>query len=369
MKTGVFPTTIDFAFSGRCNLRCKHCNTSSTWNAENELSFDEIVYVFDMLKDCKIFNLNLYGGEPFFYPRIYDLLEILDKYPFRFSILTNGTLIDRDIVLRLKKMRFLEIVQISLDGSIPEVHDWQRGEGSFRKTMKGVELLLAEGVPLKLKAVINRNNYNDIEGMVDLAAGLGLGGMDFGDAVECGRAAVNSEQMCLGGDIHRSMMETVFALSAKYPGFQIGGTLGQKMGMLMDFYANGKGNGKRGNFNICPAGSDILSIRSDGKVVPCSAFWTLVCGDVRKNTLKEIWADSEVLDKIRALAEEPLKKYKTECARCDYVSYCNGGCRASAYYASGGDLKGIDASNCYIFSDIYGFRIPEETVLAERKIK
>ena len=364
-----FPTTVDIALTGRCNLRCKHCNTSDTWRVEDELSFEEIIKVFDELKKNKIFHLNLFGGEPFYYPRIYELLEILNSYPFRVTILTNGTLIDEVAIKYLKGMRFLETVQVSIDGSTSEIHDWQRGEGSFSESIESVKQLISSGVSTNIKAVINTHNYKDIEGMVKMALELGLSSMDFSDAIECGRAAVYASDMQFEGEVHSFIMKEMFRMKKKYPGFYIGGTLGQKIGMLEDFYKKGPGGGKRGTFSTCPAGQNMLSIRSDGKVVPCSAFWTLICGDIRKETLTSIWTGSKVLKEIRALAEEPLTGTCKECKECDYLSYCNGGCRAAAYYVSGNNLKGIDPSNCLVFGDKYGYRIGKEIVLSEEELK
>lgn len=362
-----FPFTVDFAITGRCNLRCKHCNTSDTWDLKSELSFVELIGVLDQLKKEKVFEVNIFGGEPFCHPRIYDLLEAANDYPIRFTVLTNGTLIDDAAAKRLKKIRFFETVQVSMDGSCPETHDWQRGRGSFEKAIEGVKNLIHNQVPVKLKAVINTHNHTDIENMIKLAKGLGMGGMDFGDAVECGRAAVFAGDMKFEGEVHRRIMEDLFCFREKYPGFVIGGTLGQKMEMLEDFYGNGPGKGKRGTFSTCPAGQTMLSIRSDGKVVPCSSFWTLVCGDVRARTLKDIWDNSEVLNNIRSLSEEPLASGDPSCGDCDYLSYCNGGCRASAYYSSGKSLKGLDRTNCLVFSGLHGFRPDKDTVLTGRE--
>ncbi|MCK4851694.1 MAG: radical SAM protein [Candidatus Omnitrophica bacterium] len=366
MKKIPFPTTVDLALTGKCNLRCKHCNTSGTWNLENELSFKEILNVLDELKKEKIFNLSLFGGEPFCYDRIFELFEALNDYPVRVTILTNGTMIDGTAVRYLKKMRFLEVVQISVDGSSSAVHDWQRGEGSFQKSLEAVKLLIENGLPVRIKAVINAHNYTDIGNMAGLALDLGLGGMDFGDAVECGRAAAFADDLRFSGQIHRVIMETVFALKKKHPDFNIGGTLGQKMEMLTDLYENGPGMGDRGTFSTCPAGQNMLSIRSDGKVVPCSAFWTMVCGDIRESSLSDIWNDSGVLNDIRALADEPLTESSAECDKCDYLTYCNGGCRAAAYYTSGRDLRGIDRANCLVFSGLHGYRVSKETVLSQQ---
>jgi SynChlorMet cassette radical SAM/SPASM protein ScmE len=362
-----FPTEVDLALTGRCNLQCKHCNTSDTWDLDNELSFDEITALLNQLKGLSIYELVLFGGEPFCYPRISDFLELVNSYPMRLTILTNGTLVNKKIVEKLKDLRFLKLIQVSIDGSTPRTHDWQRGEGSFDKAMKGMRLLLDSGLPVTMKAMLNRHNYDDIENIARLAVDMGLGSLGLGDAVECGKAAVYSSEMRFESDVHREIIERVLAVRKKYPTLGINGTIAQKIDMLTDFYENGPGNGKRGTFSTCPAGQNMLSIRSDGKVVPCSAFWTLICGNVREQSLEDIWNDSEKLNSIRALAEEPIASQCPECAECDYMTYCNGGCRAAAYYASGNDLKGIDPVTCQVFSNTHGSRVSCEKIFSKKE--
>ncbi len=369
MNNKPFPTQVDLALTGRCNLKCKHCNTSDTWDSANELSFEEIVRLMDQLKGLNIFELDLFGGEPFCYTRICDFLQLLNSYSMRITILSNGTLIDEKIVRHLKDLRFLKVIQVSIDGASPEVHDWQRGEGSFKKAIRGVKLLQDNSLPVTIKAMLNRHNYTDIENIAELALSMGLGSVSFGDAVECGKAAVYSSDMRFEADVHREIIERVLLLREKYPDLGISGTIGQKIDMLKDFYTKGPGKGDRGNFSTCPAGQSTLSIRADGKVVPCSAFWTLICGDIRKQSLEDIWQNSEMLNKIRALANEPLTDHSAECVECDYMTYCNGGCRASAYYASGNDLKGIDPATCLVFSNMHGTRVPREKLFSFKECK
>jgi SynChlorMet cassette radical SAM/SPASM protein ScmE len=354
-----FPTDVDLALTGRCNLRCKHCNTADTWNLKNELTKSEIFEVFDQLKENKIFRLSLFGGEPFFHPDILGILDKLNEYPFALSILTNGTLINQRMIDALKKLRFLKNIQVSLDGSCADIHDWQRGEGSFDKTLSALKLLKKSGLPFSLKAIINMRNYRDIENMVLFARKIGLRGMDFGDAVECGSAYKHKKNIRLSGQVYRDSFSSVISLMKAYPEFSFGGTFLQMLEMLQDFYRSKKGNGNRGKFDSCGAGFNMLSIRSDGEVVPCSSFWTLQCGNVKKQSLKEIWDKSEVLYSLRQLKDEPLSQFDN-CAKCDYLSYCNGGCRAAAYYSSGNNLKGINYATCIVFSDWLGERLMEE---------
>ena len=84
-------------------------------------------------------------------------------------------------------------------------------------------------------------------------------------------------------------------------------------------------------------------------------YWKF--GKVREKSLEDIWRNSKVLNSLRKLKDEPLSQFDN-CKNCDYLSYCNGGCRAAAYYASGNNLRGIDPRTCLIFSNWAGQRLP-----------
>ncbi|HDJ66764.1 MAG TPA: SPASM domain-containing protein, partial [Nitrososphaeria archaeon] len=62
----------------------------------------------------------------------------------------------------------------------------------------------------------------------------------------------------------------------------------------------------------------------DGKVTPC-VFMPIVVGDLRKQTFRDIWENSEVMLKLR---NKDL--IKPPCGECPYRYVC-GGCRARAY--------------------------------------
>ncbi|NIR87156.1 SPASM domain-containing protein, partial [Candidatus Bathyarchaeota archaeon] len=74
----------------------------------------------------------------------------------------------------------------------------------------------------------------------------------------------------------------------------------------------------------CGAGRLYCAVQPNGLVTPC-VFIPIVIGDLRKQSLNEIWRHSPVLDDLRDRG-----KLKGRCGRCQYRHVC-GGCRARAY--------------------------------------
>ncbi|MBN1354128.1 MAG: radical SAM protein [Candidatus Omnitrophica bacterium] len=345
------PIEIELAVTGKCNLRCKHCMVKGTHDTDGrgELTTKELFALFDELKKCKIFKLSLLGGEPFVRSDILEVLDRIRTFPAEIQILTNGTTVNKGIITRLKRIKYLKNVQVSLDGGSPATHDWQRGAGSFAKTLKGIKLLRSAKINCLLKCIINRRNFSEMDKMVSLSRGLGLKGMAFGDAVECGYARTHKKEIRLTAEVYRISLLKIAELKKKYADFLFYGTLPQMLELVSSFKKNGAGNGKRGSFGACPAGTKTLGIRHDGWAIPCSAFWTYKLGNIRDKSVTDIWQNSPLLNRIRALRDVPLCGIG-ECRDCQFIKYCNGGCRAAGYYLNNGDLKGLDRTKCAVYS-------------------
>jgi 7,8-dihydro-6-hydroxymethylpterin dimethyltransferase len=65
-------------------------------------------------------------------------------------------------------------VQISLDGSTPEINDPIRGKGSFARIVEGIRTAVEAGLRPTVTATILRHNIDDLGGIVRLAASLGV---------------------------------------------------------------------------------------------------------------------------------------------------------------------------------------------------
>jgi radical SAM protein with 4Fe4S-binding SPASM domain len=81
----------------------------------------------------------------------------------------------------------------------------------------------------------------------------------------------------------------------------------------------------------CLAGSGVCFISHRGDVQPCG-YLPLVAGNVLREGFKNTWERSELF-----LALRDADSLGGKCGACGYRTVC-GGCRARAYYATGGFL-------------------------------
>ena len=140
-----------FQVSGTvCNLRCSHCFISCAPD-NHSFWFMSRQQVRQHLDDSVGLGVKEYyftGGEPFMTRHMLGILEdTLELGPA--TVLTNGTLLPIRTVTALAKLAAatpysLEL-RVSLDGATASSNDAIRGAGSFRRTLEGIERLVAAG--------------------------------------------------------------------------------------------------------------------------------------------------------------------------------------------------------------------------------
>ncbi|MCL2591901.1 MAG: radical SAM protein [Defluviitaleaceae bacterium] len=164
--------------TSRCNLSCKHCFIST--NRCGDLKTEEIFRIVDNLDGINLGKIMLTGGEVFLRN---DLLSILEYVKNKFKdviidITTNGTLLDKNNVTKLKELG-VEELSISIDGT-SQVHDYQRNKiGSFNKMIMGVDLLIFHDITVDGIMVLNKTNFNCLEETIDIAFKSGFSSLNI----------------------------------------------------------------------------------------------------------------------------------------------------------------------------------------------
>jgi SynChlorMet cassette radical SAM/SPASM protein ScmE len=258
----------------------------------------------------------------------------------RFSILSNGSLIDDDIASFIAKTKRCELVQVSLDGSTPEVHDSCRGKGSFEGAMRGIRILQRHKVPIGVRVTVHHNNVHDLENIARLIlADLKLEGFGTNSAGVFGSCHKNAADVLLTIQDRMDAMETLLRLSAKYRG-KISASAGPledarrwnemekaRMQGMPPFY-----NG--GYLTACGCPTNKIAVRSDGTITVCSMLPSICLGRINRDSLLQIWQKSQTLYQFRNRRNLALSSFEF-CSGCPYISYCTGNCPASAYNLMG----------------------------------
>jgi len=133
-----------------CNLKCKHCYASAGNELNNELTYDEIIDIIDQLAEMNINYITVSGGEPLARKDVYEIIQYIKSKNINVMITTNGTLIDEEVVKKLKELK-IDSVQVSMDSHIPEIHDKFRGvEGSFDRAVQAIKLCKKNNIKINI---------------------------------------------------------------------------------------------------------------------------------------------------------------------------------------------------------------------------
>ncbi len=349
------PVTIHIAITGRCNLSCKYCFYSDEMLSRNDLPGKTWLAFFEELRDAGVMHVVLGGGEAFTRPDIWELIEAIVRNKMRFGILSNGTLIDDEVGLYLNAYQHrIDYIQISIDGSCPEVHDKIRGQkGALEKTLHGIEVLRKYRLPWTVRVTISKLNVHDLEATLNmLYYDLGMRHFGVTEAFPRGAGHCNQSILEMSPEERRLAFQVMQDFDKKHPGVVSGSQGGPLVvGNLIEKITLARKTGKfevpyrTGYLTGCNIMWRDLSVLHDGTYVPCHQLSHMALGKVGQDSLLDIWQNSPLLVKLRERHKIPLSTV-SHCRDCMYKQYCTGGCPGVAY-AITGEINNINPRNCY----------------------
>jgi uncharacterized protein len=199
-------TTMYLILTDKCNLGCKYCFVEAGFpegykcaTMSWEVAEKSLKAYIDQRDRSNGGQVWLYGGEPLLEPGLlWKCLDYLAKNDPEVEpvMVTNGTLITKDIAAKLSEYPTLQIA-VSLDGP-EEVHNQKRimknGQGSFAATMQGIQNLRQEGIVFGISCTLADHN---VERVVDIALWmreeLGVDAIGMNLLVDTPRAYVEEE--------------------------------------------------------------------------------------------------------------------------------------------------------------------------------
>lgn len=341
-----FEFFIQWHLTEKCNLACKHCYQDG--RSSDELSFPEIKKVIvetsDMITSWSETyhvdfsrSMNITGGEPFLRKDLFDVLGEVKRHGFDTYVLTNGILATRKHARALVDLG-VSGVQVSIEGC-EEVHDEIRGRGSFAAAVAGIEHLIDAGLTVTLNVTLSSLNASSLTKVIACGTHVGARRIGFSRLVPSGKGSSLLSEMLPPQHV-KELYTSLFALEFKGLEVVTGDPVASQM--------NARADGDAGNVAIsgCAAGVSGLTIQPDGSVTPCRRM-PIPIGNVRRDSLREIWSTSPVL---RALRDRG--SYRGKCGACKRWAVCRG-CRAIAYACSrsgGADDFLADDPQCFLES-------------------
>ncbi len=137
-----------------CNLACLYCCAESSPKANSRrLEVDVAREAFAEFASLGGRELLLTGGEPFMHPELGALLDAANG--LERTVLTNAMIFYRGARREMLEATDRSVVmQVSLDSATPELHDQQRGAGSWERALTGIGLARSLGFRVRVAATM-----------------------------------------------------------------------------------------------------------------------------------------------------------------------------------------------------------------------
>jgi uncharacterized protein len=330
-----------------CNLNCAYCFAEGDYGESAMMSPETCRKAVDFLVESsegrRSLEIDFFGGEPLLnmpavkatveYARS---LEASHNKRFRFTLTTNGLLLDDEITAYLNDN--MQNVVLSLDGR-RAVNDRARGEGAYDmiapNIIKFAKARAAHPVnnTMYVRGTFTRWNPDFSEDALHLA-GLGFKDVSVEPVVapEGADYALRESDLPLIVKEYERLAQAVFDRRGTAEAFNF-------FHFMIDL-ETGPCYYKR--ISGCGAGTQYAAVTADGRLYPCHQFASF--SDKDKFLMGDVWkgiTNYSVMDK---LADTTLES-KPDCKECFAKYHCGGGCAANAY-AFSGDVLGAYKLGC-----------------------
>ena len=332
-----------------CNLNCSYCFASQgKYHGERSLmSFEVGKQALDFLiansGTRRNLEVDFFGGEPLMN---WDVVKELVAYArtqekihnknFRFTLTTNGMLIDDDVIEFANKE--MSNVVLSLDGR-KEIHDLTRvdyaGEGSYEKIVPKFKKLVDArgGQGYYMRGTFTHANPDFAKDVFHMAD-LGFTELSMEPVVGAADdpAVLTAEDLEIVKEQYEILAKEMIKRKKEGRGF----TFYHYMIDLTD----GPCVYKR--ISGCGSGTEYMAVTPWGDLYPCHQF---VGEEAYK--LGDVWngvTNNQIREEFRGCNAYS----REECKDCWAKLYCSGGCAANAFHASG-SISGIYEPGCELF--------------------
>lgn len=294
------PLYVAWQITNECNLACLHCiEESGPGKAfKDELSTAEALRVIDELVEHEVPYLSFSGGEPMLHPSFFAMVERYCASGGQLKVETNGHYLTPENCARLKDLG-VKAVQVSIDGGTRASYNRMRVLGEFDTALEGARNLDRAGVPIEVNFSPTHFNIHEVGAAVDLAFELGAYSFYTGRTMYTGNAVKAWRHVGPSEEQYATFFDALRAKADEYRGR-----------MRVYFHEMGLLDELRYRLEH-PAALCIVLPNGLVKLINALPF---VCGDLRTQSLPEIWAnfqrawaDPQVAGFVDELAADPRK--------------------------------------------------------------
>lgn len=325
---------LQFELTSRCNERCIHCYIpNGKKNAGHDMPTDKVFSLIDEFAEMGGLHVTLSGGEAFMHRDIIPIMQYCREKDMQISILSNLISLKDEQIPYIKAAN-VSIIQTSLYSMNPEIHDTiTTVKGSHAKTKSAIEKLVAADIPVQISCPLMKVNFKGYADVLQYAQSLRCKAQT--DYIMMAQSNLDTQN--LANRLSLEETEVVLRDILKWDKDYKETTLEQKpvfeeIAFDLERFARQP---------LCGAGINDCCITENGDVYPCAGWQAMVCGNVFKQSLREIWENSPQFKQVRAVTQGDFP----ECMKCEARNYC-AMCLVRNYNENNGDMFKINRHFC-----------------------
>lgn len=301
IKANDFLRSIHFDITSVCNERCVHCyipHKQKTKVIDPDLFYRTI----EQGRKLNIIHVTLSGGEPLLHKDFLGFLSKCRELDLSVNVLSNLTLLTEEMISEMKRNPLLS-VQTSIYSMDSTIHDKITGvKGSFEKTVGALLKLHVAEIPLQISCPVMKQNKES-----------------FAEVMRWGKEhsiAVAVEPVIFASYDHSgNNLENRLSIE------ELEEVLDKQLAEgYVDIFKEAAQlkEALTENDPICSICRYSFCVSVDGNVFPCAGWQTNILGDLKKNTVQEIWENSEKIKALRKIKRKAFEK----CISCENRGYC-----------------------------------------------
>lgn len=344
-----YPFIVIWEVTRACALKCLHCRAEAQYRADpRQLTTEQGKKLIDDIAAMEEQPLFVFtGGDPLMRPDLFELAEYaIKEKQLPVSMTPSATpKVTRAAITKAKEVG-LSRWAFSLDGSTAEIHDHFRGtKGSYDMTMKGIQYLQEAHIPIQVNTTVSRYNLHDLQAISRKVKEMGVVLWSLFFLIPTGRA---QEKDMISPEEHEEVMKWMVRIAQEMPyGVKSTEAPHYRRVMMQERGAAGPERSPMKRVDMLGRapqsvndGDGFVFISHTGDVYP-SGFLPVVCGNVKEQSLIDVYRNSPVMQTLRDKSQ-----LQGKCGVCEFKTMC-GGSRARAY-ALTGDYMASDTACAYI---------------------
>lgn len=280
----------------KCNWKCQHCYLPS--HTSEGISTPKMFSLLKELRELGCFEIVFTGGEIFQRKDMIDIIKKARSLYFNIILFTNVSLLNEEKIKEISSL-YISRISCTIFSLDEKIHDSITGiQGSLKRAMKNIMLIKKYNIPLEIKTILMKSNYNSYK---DLKQFCDENGFIYKTDcnVFCKNDGNNEPYKFFLSD---RQLKQIIEDTDKIIGY--------------------KSRERIKDEHMCPSIKHSIYIDSKGDIFPCNRLF-IKLGNIYKDKIKYVWMNNEELKRIKEIKWKDLN-YCIDCEKNNYCVRCPG---------------------------------------------